>query len=190
MIEQWKNPDPNISKINKVLVIGITHNLQTKRIFELGLVNALEKKGVRAVKSVDFFEKSFTEVQKTEEQLNEIENQLINAGFDSVLFTTVTGLENKMTTIQSFKEVNSTFGNFRDYYYDNQHLFYEDSNPQVYQVYHTETALYCVCPGKERELLWQGFIDIVDPYKMEQSVSDYVKVLMREFKKQEIFVND
>ena len=190
MIDQWKSQDIAVYQGNKVLIIGITPNLDSRKIYEQRLASTLDKKGVNAVKSIDFFEKSFTEAKKSQEQLNEIENQLLEAGFDTVLFTTVTGSENKVTAIQSFKDMNSTIGSFMDYYYNNQHVFYQEYSRDIYQIYHTETALYCLCPGKERELIWKGSIDIVDPQKVERSVADYVRVLTKELKKHKLLIVD
>ena len=103
IIDQWKSQDIAVYQGNKVLIIGITPNLDSRKIYEQRLASTLDKKGVNAVKSIDFFEKSFTEAKKSQEQLNEIENQLLEAGFDTVLFTTVTGSENKVTAIQSLR---------------------------------------------------------------------------------------
>lgn len=187
-VNQWKNPDFVNYKANKVLVIGITPDRDSRKMYEQTLVSSFAKNGVHAAKSIDFFEKSFSEAKKTQEQLSEIENQLMEAGFDAVLFSLVTGSENKVTAVQSFNEINKSVGSFMDYYYDNQYVFYEEYNRDSYKIYHTESALYCICPGKERELIWKGTIDIVDPLKLEQSVSDYVKVLTKKLKEQKILI--
>nr|AWJ66269.1 hypothetical protein [uncultured bacterium] len=190
MVDQWKSQETGIYQGNKVLIIGITPNLDTRKMYEQRLALALEKKGVNAVKSIDFFEKSFSEAKKSQEQLSEIENQLFEAGFDTVLFTTVTGSENKVTAVQSFNDMKNTFGSFMDYYYTNQHVFYQEFSREIYQIYHTETALYCICPGKDRELIWKGSVDIVDPQKAERSVAHYVKVLTEELKKNKLLIID
>jgi autotransporter-associated beta strand protein len=92
-VDQWKNPDIVNYEANKVLVIGITSDLDSRKIYEQALVNSFDKHDVNAVKSIDFFEKSFSEAKKTQEQLNEIESQLMEAGFDTVLFSDE-GIEN------------------------------------------------------------------------------------------------
>jgi hypothetical protein len=189
-VNQWKSPDFIDYEANKVLVIGITADKSTRKMYEQLLVNSFIKNNVNAVKSIDFFEQSFSEAKKTQEQLNEIEGQLIEAGFDTVLFSLVTGSESKVTPVQSFNDMNKFVGGFGDYYYNNQHVFYKEYNRDSYKIYHTETALYCVCPGKNRELIWQGSIDIVDPQKLERSVSDYVKVLTNELKEQKLLILD
>ena len=188
MVNQWKSPTTDVFEANKVLVIGMSPNVDTRMAFEQKLVDVLDKRGVRAVKSIDFFEQSFTEAKQSENQLNEIENQLLEAGFDAILFTTVTGSENKVTAVQSFNDLGNALESFRDYYYTNQHVFYEEYTREIYQVYHTESALYCICPDKERELLWKGYIDVIDPQKVKKSVSDYVKVLMKVLESQQLLV--
>jgi len=187
-VNQWKSPDFIEFEANKVLVIGITPDKNSRRMYEQALVSSFAKNGVHAAKSIDFFEESFSEAKKSQEQLNEIENRLMKAGFDAVIFSLVTGSENKVTAVQSFNEINKSMGGFMDYYYDNQHVFYEEYNRDSYKIYHTESALYCICPGKERELIWKGTIDIVDPLKLEQSVADYVKLLTKKLKEQKLLI--
>jgi hypothetical protein len=187
-VNQWKSPDFVSYEANKVLVIGITPDMSTRKMYEQSLVSSLAKNGVRAVKSIDFFEKFFSEAKKTQEQLNEIESQLMEAGFDTVLFSVVTGSENKVTAVQSFNDISKSMGGFMDYYYSNQHVFYREYNHDSYKIYHTESALYCICPGKDRELIWKGSVDIVNPQKLERSVSDYVKVLTKELKEQKLLI--
>ena len=190
LVNQWTNPDIVNYEANKVLVIGITSDKESRKLYEQAMVNSFDKHGVNTVKSIDFFEKSFSEAKKTQEQLNEIESQLLDAGFDTVLFSLVTGSENKVSLVQSFKDMNKTIGGFMDYYYNNQHVFHEEYGRDIYEIYHTETVLYCICPGKERELIWKGAIDIVEPLKLERSVSDYVKVLTKELKQKKLLILD
>ena len=188
VVEQWKNPDTPIFQANKVLVIGITANVESRRLFEEKLVSALEKEDVIAVKSIDFFDNSFIIAEKTEKELNEIEDQLLAAGFDAVLFSKVTGSESKVSLINSFKSFNNNLNSFRDYFYENQNVYFKEYNEEYFDIYHTETFLYCICPDKARELLWKGSIDIVDPQKPKKAVSDYVKTLMNQLEAQQLLV--
>jgi hypothetical protein len=188
LVEQWKNPETPIFQANKVMVIGITANVESRRLFEQKLVSALEKEDIIAVKSIDFFDQSFTSNEKTEKELNKIESQLLDAGFDAVLFSKVTGSESKVTLVNSFKNINNSLSSFRDYFYENQHVYFKEHQPQFYNIYHTETSLYCICPHKERELLWKGSIDIIDPQKTKRAVNDYVKTLLNKLEEQQLLV--
>ena len=186
MVDQWISPDISSFEINKVLVIGMTSDEDSRRLFESKLTTQLEKEGVKAVESVDFFERSFTTSAQSVEELDAIENILIQTGFDAVLFSKVTGSESKMTLINSMQNISNNIDDFRSYFYENQNIYYDKQSLESYQIYHTETLLYCLCPEKDRELLWKGSIDIIDPRKVKKSVSDYVKTLLKELKSQQI----
>ncbi len=188
LIEQWNSTDNLSFEANKVLVIGMTEREDSRRIFEKRLVSELENNGVIAVKSIDFFEQSFIASKKSEEELNNIENQLLKAGFDAILLSKVISSENKLTLIQAFKNMNRSFYNFKEDYYQNQEIFFTEDYYEKSKIFHTETSLYCICPEKERELLWRGSIDLINPIKTEKAVRDYVKLLIKELKRQDLLI--
>lgn len=178
MVQQYKNPDIPYFKSNKVLVIGLSSDAELRTKFEKKVVNAFEKEKVKAVKSIDFFESSFTNNKQSIKELNDIENQLLNAGFDAILFTRVIGKQTKVSIVQSYRNLANEHQNFEAYYFDNQYLNFEDEK-ESYVVYTTETSLYCICPGKERELLWRGEIEIVDRDNMNRNINKYLNVLLK-----------
>lgn len=188
LIDQYKSPDNPTFEANKVLIIGMSQNIETRRIFEEKLSDELDKKGVIAVKSVDFFENSFTSNKKTEDELNTIEKQLTDAGFDAILLSKVTSSENKVSIVKALKNIDKSFNNFRDDYYESQDIFFNKNELQESKIYHTQTSLYCICPTKERELIWESTIDIVNPEKEKTSISDYVSVLIKELSKQQLLI--
>ncbi len=191
LIEQWKSPDNPIFEANKVLVVGITPNTDSRRIFEEEMASVIEDEGNSvAVRSIDFFENSFTSTKKTEIELNEIEEQLLQAGFDAIILSKVVGSENKTSLIKAINNLNQNFSNFRDDYYVNQELYYDRDQIESSTIYHTETALYCICPGKERELIWRGSVDLINPQKTEKSIKDYVKLISNTFEDQHLILID
>lgn len=187
LVNEWKSPDAYNFEANKVLVVGISADTDLRRAFESKVTQALEKKDVIAVKSVDFFEKSFTDQQQSESQLDEIENNLLEAGFDAILFAKVTGQENRVSLAQSYRNIAGSNDTFKDYYYTYQHIYSNDHEEQ-YQVYYTETSIYCICPGKERELLWQGEIEIVDAERVEKNINDYIKILLDALEERQLLI--
>jgi len=187
LIDQWESPDTPVYEANKILVIGMSADTELRRTFEDKLASAFEKEKIVAVRSIDFFESSFTDSDRTEEDLNTIESRLIDAGFDSVLISKVTGTESKVTTVQAVRGFVDDFQNFKDYYRTNQDLYRKNST-EYYTVYHTETSVFCICPGEEREMLWRGNIDIVDPYNRERNINDYVRTLLKTLEKNELVI--
>ena len=57
-----------------------------------------------------------------------------------------------------------------------QDVFYNPEYYKEYTIYHAETSMFCICPTKDRELIWKGYIDITDPTNIEQTVKDYVRL--------------
>ena len=187
LIHEYKSPDAYNFEANKVLVIGISADTELRRTFESKVTQALEKKDVIAVKSVDFFEKSFTDQQQSEAQLDEIESNLLDAGFDAILFAKITGQENRVSLGQSYRNLTGSNDTFKDYYFTYQHIYSHDREEQ-YQVYYTETSVYCICPGKERDLLWQGEIEIVDAERVEKNINDYIKILLNALEERQLLI--
>ncbi len=187
LVNQWESPDTPVYEANKILVIGMSTDSQLRRTFEDKLAAAIEKENIIAVRSIDFFEGSFTDSDRTEEELNKIESRLLDAGFDSVLISKVTGSEDKVNTVQAVRGFANDFQNFKDYYRINQEV-YSKKQTESYRVYHTETTVFCLCPGKERELLWRGNFDVVDPYDTDRNVNDYVRTLLKTLQENELVI--
>ena len=61
LVNDWTSPDTPNFEANKVLVIGLAQDLELRKEFEEELTTQLEKHGVAAVRSIDFFEYSFTD---------------------------------------------------------------------------------------------------------------------------------
>tara|TARA_A100000171_G_C2140425_1_gene155128 strand:- start:3176 stop:3814 length:639 start_codon:yes stop_codon:yes gene_type:complete len=176
LVQQYKNPDTVNFEANKVLVVGISADKELRRTYEKNMIDELDKKGVIAVKSIDFFETSFTDNKKSVVQLDNIEQRLLEAGFDAILFTKITGRESRVTMVDAYRNFAKRYQSYEDYFYGNVNIYYREQQER-YQVYTTETSLYCICPGKERELLWRGEIEVVDAEKVNRNISSYIKIL-------------
>tara|TARA_R110000851_G_scaffold190370_1_gene340920 strand:- start:238785 stop:239417 length:633 start_codon:yes stop_codon:yes gene_type:complete len=187
LVDEYINTEAPNFQANKVLVVGLTPDAVLQRQFEYSLSQALEAEGVITVKSVEYFESTFSENNQTEENLKSIENELLNAGFDAVLFSKVTGQESKVTIGQSYRNLAKSFESFSDYYNENRTVY---GNEQIedYPVYNTETSLYCLCPGKERDLIWRGKIDIVNPPGAASTIRDYVKTIVQTLKRNNLLI--
>lgn len=187
LVDEYINTDSPNFQATKVLVVGLTSDVGLQRQFEFSLVQTLEAEGVLAVKSVDYFESTVDENKQWEENLENIGKELLKAGFDAVLFSKVTGQESKVTVAQSYRNLSKSFESFSDYYYENKAV-YGSGQVENYPVYNTETSLYCLCPGKERDLIWRGKIDIVDPPAAATTIRDYVKTLISTLKKNNLLI--
>jgi hypothetical protein len=59
-------------------------------------------------------------------------------------------------------------------------------NYHEYTVYHAETSLYCICPTKDRELIWKGYIYVVDFQTIEKNANDSVQLIILVLQEQKL----
>ena len=128
----------------------------------------------------------FTNSEKSEEELNEVEQQLLSKDFDAILFTKVIGSENLQRFRKRMADIDELYGQFSDDYLNHQRIYYDADYYDQYTVYHVETSLYCICIDKERELVWRGFIDVTDPEKIDKAVDDFVKLVVLAMEEQDL----
>lgn len=186
LVTNWKNPDIVIFDANKVLIVGMTSNEEARIKFETKLQTEFSKRDVDSFMSFDLFDVAFTSSEKSEEELSEVEQQLLDKGFDAILFTKVIGSESRKTFKKSMSDIDDMFTNFSDDYLEHQNIYYETGYYDQYTIYQAETSLYCICEGKDRELIWRGTIDITDPININKTVDDYVKLIVFALKEQDI----
>lgn len=178
LVDTWRNPDIAEFSTNKILIVGMTSDTKARKRFENQLKDEYLSRGINAVMSLDVFESSITSKEKSEEELLALEEKLIDEGFDSVLFSKVIGIDDAISYNSTYRDTDYSYRNFRDDYYTNQDIYHNPEYYIKYKIYHAETTLYCLCSGKDRELIWKGYIDIVDPESTKKTVEDYVHLVM------------
>ncbi len=188
LVDNWKNPDIDTFIAEKVLVLAMTNDVDNRKLFEKKLVNELQDRGVNAVTSEDFFNPDFTSRPRTEEELDQLEKAMLTAGFDAILVSKVLGAEDKVTLVQSYRKWDKTFNGFEDDYYSSQGLYVEDEEIQKFTIYHAESALYCICPTKERETIWKGSIDVTEPESDRKAIKDYINMLVWVLEEEELLI--
>ena len=186
IIDSWKNPDIATFESTKILIVGMTSNIEARRKFESKLKKEYELRGVEAVMSLDLFEPSFTAEKQTPEQLKIIGNILISNGFNSILFTKVIGVEDKVKYKENFDGYDNTYRKFKDEYLKYQDIYYNPEYYDEYSVYHTESSLYCICQTADRDLIWKGYLDISDPFSIDNTVDEYTHLLVLALENQQV----
>ena len=186
MVQNWKNPDIVLFHAYQVLIVGMSQNPDTKNDFETKLQKEFEKRGVESMKGIDLFDVKFIDEAKSEEELSYVEQQLLEKGFDAILFTKLVGLENKDTFKKKTSDFHDYFGTFQEDYLHQQSMNLEANYNDHYPVYYTETSLYCICPDKERELIWRGSMEISNPMDIEKTVDNYIRLVVKSMEEQDI----
>jgi len=186
LVENWKNPDIVLFHADQVLIVGMAGNQDVRENFESRLKKEFDKRNVEAMRSLDVFDINFTDSGKTEEDLDNVEQSLLDKDFDAILFTKVTGAENRQSFLKTISKWDNYQGRFKDDYLQNQKIYYDPSYYDTFTVYHVQTTLYCICEGKERAMIWRGSIDITNPQDIEKSVKDYIKLVVLAMEEQDL----
>ncbi len=186
LVSTWKNPDIVLFDAYKVLVVGMAQDENVRIEFETRVKNRLDQKGIDAMRSIDLFDVKFTSSKMSEQELSTVEQQLLDKGFDAILFTKVIGTENKRTFRERLRNIGDMYTNFSNDYLDHQNIYYDAEYYKTFKIYRAETSLYCICVDKERELIWRGNIDVPEPVDMNKTIDSYIKLIENKMQEQEV----
>lgn len=186
LVENWKNPDIVLFDANQVLIVGMTKNEEARISFEDNLLKEFDKRGVDAMRSLDVFDVDFTGSKRTEEELDDVEQSLLDKGFDAILFTKIVGSEDRRSFLETIAQWSDHERRFNEDYIAHQDIYYDEDYYETFTVYHAQTTLYCICEGKERAMIWRGSIDITDPKDINKSVKDYIKLVVIAMEEQDL----
>ncbi len=191
LVENWKNPDIVLFNANKVLLVGMAQKTDTREKFESRLQKEFQKRDIEAWRSIDIFDVAFTNSKKTEKELDNVEQSLLDKDFDAILFTKITGSENRENFMKTISRWDDHDRRFNDDYIEHQGIYYDEGYYEQFTLYHAETTLYCICEGKKRAMIWRGIIDITDPKNIDKAIDDYIKLVIVALEEQDlVFLDD
>lgn len=186
LVGTWKNPDIVLFDAYQVLVVGMVQDDRARMEFETKFVDALKAQGVDAMRSIDLFDVEFTSSKRSEKELEDVEQQLLDKGFDAILFTKVVGTENRRTFKEHLNNIDKMFMRFSNDYLEHQDIYYDPEYYDSFNIYHAETSLYCICIGKERDLIWRGEVDVTEPQNVNKAIDTYVKLVTKSMGEQDV----
>ena len=184
LVDSWKNPNTMSFHPEKLLVVGMTNHLNARMLFEQKLVDELSYRGINAEKSLNIFDPNFTHNKKSEEDIQQLVKILRAKGFDAVLVTAIRGVERKKIVKREYYDIHYKRFPFRRYYLTYQDIYYQPAYYDEYKIYHLETSLYNIHTDDVRSLIWIGYIDVVDPSDVTNTVNDYVKEIITSLEKE------
>ena len=185
VVSTWKSPEADDYSIYKVLVVGMAQEKSTRVAFETKLRDALKVKGFEAGRGSDFFNAMFTSTEKTEEDLDAVEQELLNKGFDAIILTKIIGVESRKRLRQQVGNLGSLYTQFSSDYLEHQDVMYNEGHEE-FNLYTAETSLYCICTDKERALIWRGNLNVDEPVDIERTIAMYFMVFRKAMEKEEV----
>lgn len=184
----WKNPDVQAYAPSKILVIGLTSNLEAKQKFENELKARFIERGTVAYTSFEVLPDNTTTEKLSLVELDSLEQQLLQNGFDTIIFSKIIGSEDKIVYTKNFDVYDETFVKFKEDYLRYQDSYYNPEYYEEYTLYHAETSIFCICPTKDRELLWKGSIEIVDPTSIDKTVHQYINLIIKTLEDEQLIL--
>jgi uncharacterized protein YceK len=188
IVTSYKDPDTVLFQSNKLLVVGMAQDMGARQNFETKLQTVFEKEGTETIRSVDLFDVAFTEYERTEEELDQVEQQLLDKDFDAILLTKVIGSETRTSLRRKIKELGQSYEGFREDYLLHQGVYFDRDYYETATDYFAETSLYCICVGKERSLIWRSVIHITDPKNLDRVVKEYIDLITDEMESQQLIL--
>ncbi|WP_046756689.1 hypothetical protein [Kordia jejudonensis] len=186
LASDWKNPDIDLYVPSKVFIVGLTTHDEARMLFEKQLQEALTERNLEAFKSINFLTSDFSTKKQSKQQLDAVEKKLLEDGFDTILFSKIIRVEEKVTYKKSQYNGGEASQNFKEDFITSQNFLFNTDYYKEYKIYHLEATLYCICPTKERELLWKGYIEVSDKKAIDKTIDRYVKLILLKLENQQL----
>jgi hypothetical protein len=187
-VDSWKNKEITSFEPKKVLVVGITDNLTARKLFEERLKNAFILRNIYAIESTDVLDNGFTASKKSEEEIDKMIQKIADEGFDTVIITSVKGVEEKenYSAYYYYPNIGYRWSRFGNYYYWYQDIYYTPNYYENYKVYHVETVIYNINEDGTKSLVWVGALNLVDPQTITSTVNDYVEKIIKQLEREKL----
>jgi hypothetical protein len=167
-------------KYDKILVVAHTKD-KVARIRAEGLVvNELELRGVNAASSVDVIQTEKFSKEMSEDEIEILVSQLLDAGFSGVLITNVINTEQYKDVIPGGSNVgyqSPQYGRFGEYYSYYPATSWEPDRIETGVDYTVETCLYEITETKQDNLQWVGRFKLKNPKDIKEAIAQYSKEL-------------
>ena len=184
LTKHWINPNYTTFIPKNILVIGVTPDLNVRKIFEFQLIRELNARQVNALQSHVVFEESFQDSKKTEAEIEAQLNKLISAGYDAILISVVKAVENNVSYSGKSYTLDYRLRKFIGYYLAYQDAYFNQEYYDSYNVYTIETSLYSLKKDSNKSRIWSSTYDIVDPTNTRKSTNHYIKKIIKSLEKE------
>ena len=164
-VRVWKDSEQSI-KAGNVLVVGLSPDIERRRLFEVRLSRELRQVRISATPS--------TEVLGVDEPIDRdsLQSHLANTSFDSVIVTRLVGVENRSNYVPS-----SSYRNFYHYYTDAHTWAFEPGFTFENRVFSLETNLYDIA---SESLIWSMQSEAFESRRIYKLIEDLAELIAKE----------
>lgn len=184
--DSWLNDDYKNYQPKKILIIGLTDNLNGRIVFEEKTKKELNSRGIEAIESYNVFKPNFTSQKQTEEDIENEIKRISKEGFDAVLISVVKGVDEKVSYSGDNFRTYYYWRRFGRYYYLAQDAYLSEGYYSKYKVYHIEASLYNLKENNDKSLVWVASYDVVDPTQINKTVTNYVTAIIKSLEENQL----
>ncbi len=180
LMGDWKNPNYSGPSFQNILVLGVSEDGNTRRIFENEFVSQLNARGADAMPSYRFMGRD----GKVPE--DEVWRAVQAAGAEAVMVTRVARVDRERAVTPGYVSTTAVpaFGRAGLYgYYSSAWSTYSPPTAYEYQIYTLETNLWDI---EKDELVWSASTRIISPSDIYKDIADLVKVITDALVKQNL----
>lgn len=177
----WRNPTYSGQPFSKILVLGMSNNLETRADFEIALAASITRPGIVGVAGTDIL------LRPTAGPLDlvYIKEQISAYKIDAVIVSRLVKIKNKITYIPGQAYFLPYYSTFSDYYGAVYPVVYSPDYLVKEKTVRVETNFYAVKPP-DGELMWTGTSDTFNPGSAHKVIKPLVSLIVKELEKQAI----
>jgi outer membrane protein assembly factor BamB len=177
----WKNPGYSGQRFAKILVIGMSNNLETRADFEVALASGITRPGIVGVAGTDIL------LRPTAGPLDlvYIKEQIRAYKIDAVVVSRLVKVETKITYVPGQPYFLPYYNSFSGYYGTVYPVVYSPDYLVKDKTVRVETNVYAVKPP-DGELIWTGTSDTFNPGSAHKVIKPLVNLILKELEKEAI----
>jgi len=178
----WKSEPDQVYQFQKVGVIGITPNINGRKMVEEYIEDGLIEKGVFAVGGLNFLPPNATQENTSLELLlGFLDMEMVDAVLTVSLLRTK---DNKQYVSGSYYYVPWSQAHFGDYYGQMNNYLYSPSYTKISTTFYLESNLYSYPSG---ELLWSAQTESTNVTDIKRGAQILAKVIVSQLFKDTVF---
>ncbi len=186
----------NVSNVkksyNNILVVSKSKDKTTRIKGESQMVKDLAARGVRASSSIDVIQTESFSKELTEEDLQNLRNDLVANGYDAILITTLINAEQYQDVIPGGANtayMPVRYGRFGRYYSYYPATYWEPDRIETGVEYTVESVLYDLTVNQADNLQWVGRFQLRNPSDLVRTIEKYSQELADELLAQSVNPN-
>jgi hypothetical protein len=173
----WMNPTYSGQRFKQILVIGMSHNLETRADFEVALASQITSHGINATAGTDIL------LRPTAGPLNleYLREQIAAYNIDAVIVSRLVKTKTKVY-IPGQPYFLPYYSTLFDYYGAMDPIVYSPDYLVKEKTVQVEINVYAVTPPNG-ELIWTGTTDSFTPGSAHKTINGVVQLIMKELEK-------